>query len=70
MHFLIAVLAIGFQSADRGMDASRLSRALAESHGAIRDARLVDIAPTVATWLGVGLPADLDGKPIALQGAN
>jgi predicted AlkP superfamily pyrophosphatase or phosphodiesterase len=37
-------------------------------HGTIAGARLVDIAPTIAAWLGVAMP-DVDGKPLQVTPA-
>jgi predicted AlkP superfamily pyrophosphatase or phosphodiesterase len=39
------------------------------AHGAIAGARLVDIAPTIAAWLGLALP-NVDGKPLEVTPAR
>ena len=38
-------------------------------HGTIQGARLVDIAPTIAEWLGLSLP-NVDGKPLQVTPAH
>jgi predicted AlkP superfamily pyrophosphatase or phosphodiesterase len=38
-------------------------------HGSIPDARLIDVAPTIASWLGLSMP-DVDGKPLAVRPSN
>jgi hypothetical protein len=36
-------------------------------HGVLRDARLIDIAPTVAQWLSLPLPLPrVEGRPLTL----
>jgi len=30
----------------------------------VRDARIIDIAPTVLKYFGVPIPTDIDGKPL------
>jgi arylsulfatase A-like enzyme len=32
-------------------------------HGTLQGARLVDIAPTIAEWLGLSMP-NVDGRPL------
>ena len=43
------------------MQASLLMRGPGVQPGPIEDARLIDIAPTIASWLGVALP-DVEGR--------
>jgi len=38
-------------------------------HGTITGARLVDIAPTIAAWLGLPMP-NVDGRPLQVTGAT
>jgi hypothetical protein len=38
-------------------------------HGSIPDARLIDIAPTIASWLGLSMP-EVDGKPLTVRASN
>lgn len=45
------------------MKASLISFGAAQPGGALADARLIDIAPTVAAWLGLEL-GPVDGKPL------
>lgn len=53
----------GFDPRSKDMQASLLIFGPGIPHGAIQNARLIDIAPTVAEWLGLKLPA-AEGKPI------
>jgi hypothetical protein len=45
------------------MKASLLMVGATIPHGTIPSARLIDVAPTVAAWLGLSLP-NVDGKPL------
>ena len=51
----------GYDPARPEMRASLLVLAPGVPRGAIRDARLIDIAPTIANWLGLSL-GDVDGR--------
>jgi len=35
-------------------------------HGVVVDAHLVDVAPTIAGWLGLSM-TDVDGKPLVVK---
>jgi predicted AlkP superfamily pyrophosphatase or phosphodiesterase len=50
------------------MRASLLMVGATVPHGAIRDAHLVDIGPTVALWLGLSMP-NVDGKALVVTPA-
>lgn len=47
------------------MRASLLVRGPTIPRGSIAAARLVDVGPTIASWLGLAMP-DVDGKPLAI----
>lgn len=51
------------------MKASLISFGVAQPQGVLADARLIDIAPTVAGWLGLEL-GPVEGKPLELAGAH
>jgi hypothetical protein len=53
----------GFEPGDRDMRASLLMVGPTIPHGTIAGARLIDIAPTIAEWLGLPMPG-VDGKAL------
>lgn len=55
----------GYDPARPEMKASLLISGPGIQPGLLRDARLIDIAPTIASWLGLSL-GDADGKPLLL----
>lgn len=55
----------GLDPTRQEMKASLLLVGATIPHGTIFDARLIDVAPTVATWLGLSLP-NVDGKQLVI----
>ncbi|MGC4069859.1 MAG: ectonucleotide pyrophosphatase/phosphodiesterase [Polyangiaceae bacterium] len=55
----------GFDPRDPDMRASLLIVGPSIPHGTIEDARLIDIAPTIAGWLGIPFP-DVEGKALRI----
>lgn len=55
----------GYDPGRPSMHASLVMRGPAVTHGVVRDGRLVDVGPTVASWLGLSMP-NTDGKPFAV----
>jgi hypothetical protein len=53
----------GFDPRDADMGASLLMVGPSIPHGNILNARLIDIAPTIASWLGLPLP-EAEGVPV------
>jgi predicted AlkP superfamily pyrophosphatase or phosphodiesterase len=58
----------GFDPRDSDMRASLLMMGPSIPHGTIAGARLIDIAPTIAGWLGLPMPG-VDGKPLRVTAA-
>jgi predicted AlkP superfamily pyrophosphatase or phosphodiesterase len=58
----------GYDPRRREMRASLLLYGSNVPHGTIVGARLVDVGPTIAAWLGLSMP-DVDGKPILVTPA-
>lgn len=51
------------------MHASLVMRGPAVTHGVVPNGRLVDVGPTVASWLGLSMP-NTDGKPFSVTPVN
>jgi predicted AlkP superfamily pyrophosphatase or phosphodiesterase len=56
----------GYDPSRPELHASLLAVGPGIAHGVIRGARLIDIAPTIAGWLGLKMP-EVDGKPLRIS---
>jgi predicted AlkP superfamily pyrophosphatase or phosphodiesterase len=58
----------GFDPSRPEMRASMLIIGPTIAHGAIANAHIIDVAPTIAEWLGLSMPA-VDGSPLRVTAA-
>jgi predicted AlkP superfamily pyrophosphatase or phosphodiesterase len=59
----------GYDPEEPAMRASLLLYGAGVAHGKLNDARLIDVAPTVASWLGLEMP-NVDGHVLHVDAAQ